>query len=177
MHRGLQKIHIFLGKHTKPTHSIWHTLGKIPFSLPPTPCLDDMFTTVTATQLWKGWCKGINEKQAISNRKQMEKPSSSAKFKGFAEFKTERSELQKGMWKKKSWTRGWKLMLKYLLKPLECMNYMPLIFWTEFKLSIFLTLLQAMLPALVILQNIKPPLIYAAVKFSQTLRLFLLVTS
>lgn len=35
------------------------------------------------------------------DRRQMEKSSSSAKFKGFAEFKTERSTFQKGKWKEK----------------------------------------------------------------------------
>lgn len=116
-------------------------------------------------------------KQSFDTR-QMEKPSSSAKFKGFAEFKTERSVLQTGMWKKKSRMRGRKLMLlSYSLKPLECMNYILLIFWTQLKFSFFLTLLQAMLPALVRHQNINP-LWYMFLQNSPKLRdYFSLVTS
>lgn len=45
----------------------------------------------------------------------MEKPSSSAKFKGFAEFKTERSVLQTGIRKKKKQNERWKAYVIKLL--------------------------------------------------------------
>lgn len=96
------------------------------------------------------------DKQSF-DRRQMEKSSSSPKFKGLSEIKTERSVLQKKHVEEKKLKRGGKIMLlRYSLKPLECMKYIPLIFWTELKFSFFLTLLQAMLPALVRHQNISP---------------------
>lgn len=134
-----------------------------------------MFTTVTVTKWWKSWCKGINEKQVISNPLTEDNWKNLQVVPNLRDFQSSRLKDQcsrKACGRKKSRTRGGKLMLlRYSLKPLEYMNYLPLIFWTEHKFSLLLILLQAMLPSLVRHQNVIP-LIYAAIKFSQTQRIF-----
>lgn len=78
-----------------------------------------MFTTVTVTKWWKSWCKGINEKQVISNPLTEDKWKNLQVVPNLRDFQSSRLKDQrsrKACGRKKKQNKRWKA---YVIKILS----------------------------------------------------------